>query len=90
MKNTIYIVKYKYYQYNSGMGDNGTYWKKLEFEDIEQAKLLYRKIQASIDKKLDDQEDYDLINDYLPYNGYFKEVKMYKAIIEEYEMNLEA
>ncbi len=59
MKNTIYIVKYKYYQYNSGMADNGTYWKKLEFENIEDAKVLYKKIQASIDKKLDEDSDYD-------------------------------
>lgn len=87
MKNTIYIVKYTYYQYNSGMGDNGTYSKKIEFEHVEDAKLLYKNIQDCIDKKLDEQSEHDLINDYLNYDGYFKEVKIYKAIVEEYDID---
>lgn len=89
MKNILYIVQYQYYQYNSGMGDNGTYSNKIEFENFQEAKLLYTKIQNSIDKKLDEQSEYDLVNDYLNYDGYFKQVKMFKAIVEEYQMNQE-
>lgn len=87
MKNIIYIVKYKYYQYNSGSSDNGTYYNKVEMDNLEQAKLLYKQIQDCIDKKLDEETEEDLINNYIPYGGYFKEVKMLKSTVEEYDMS---
>lgn len=88
MKTIIYIVKYKYYQYNSGQADNGTYWNKKEFENIEKAKQLYTKIQDSINDKLSQEDNRELIYDYIDNGGYFKEVKFLKSIVEEYDFEI--
>lgn len=84
MKKIIYTIKYKYYQYNSGQADNGTYWNKIELEDIEKAKTLYNKIKDCIEKKLSDEEVSSLVDDYIPYAGFFQEVKFFKSVEEEY------
>lgn len=87
MKKTIYIVQYRYYQYNSGQADNGSYWRKQEFEDLEKAKELYYKIKASIDKTLSEDENDQLVDDYIPYAGFFEMVKFFKSIVEEYDFD---
>lgn len=86
MNKTIYIVKYTYYQYNSGQADNGYYWKKIELEDIEKAQILYQKFKDSINKKLSEEEEDNLISDYIPYMGYFTEVKLFKQVVETFEL----
>lgn len=89
MKKTVYIVQYRYYQYNSGQADNGSYWRKIEFDNLEKAKELFLKFKASIDKSLSEEENDDLVNDYIPYSGFFEDVKFLKSIVEEYDFNIE-
>lgn len=89
MKKIIYIIKYQYYQYNSGQADNGHYWRKIELEDIEKAKTLYQKFKDSIAKKLSEYENKDLVDDYIPYAGYFTDVKLFKSVVEEYDLETE-
>ena len=72
-----YTVEFKYYQYNSGMGDNGTYTLTERFETLEEAKEFKRKI----DEAYDAEDDYDseplkwyseYIEDNIPYGGPLK------------------
>lgn len=41
---TYYEVRFKYYQYNSGRGDNGTYSYAKKFDDIKKAKVFKDRI----------------------------------------------
>ena len=102
MKTMSYNVIYHYYQYNSGAADNGYATKSMPYQNFEDAKKLYSKINLSIKKrKLEeerhknndyseientewtDDQDYDLINDFLQYAGYFISVKMMKVYREQ-------
>lgn len=83
MKNIKYHVTYKYYKYNSGQADNGAYWKSIEFESFDEAKYLFSQINSSINKELLEADDDKLINNYIPYHGFFEEVKLFKLKIEE-------
>ena len=88
MKKTIYIIKYQYYQYNSGQADNGNYSKKIELDDSIKAKLIYQKFRDYLDNKLSDDDKRSLEDDYIPYAGYFTEVTFLKSMVEEYDLNL--
>lgn len=90
MKNNLYVIKYEYYQYNSGQADNGHYWRKVELEDLEKAKALYQRFKDAIEDKLSDSDKKDLVDDYIPYAGYFTDVKIYKSIVEEYDFDLKS
>jgi hypothetical protein len=52
-----YTVEFKYYQYNSGMGDNGTYTLTESFETLEEAKEFKRKIDEAYDSKDDSESE---------------------------------
>jgi len=43
----IYKVEFKYYQYNSGLADNGTYTHSCDFDNIEEAKEFKNKIDTA-------------------------------------------
>ena len=47
-----FIIKYKYYQYNSGQGDNGSYIRKLEFSYKNEAFSVYQKFQKYLNNQL--------------------------------------
>ena len=79
-----FIIKYKYYQYNSGQGDNGNYIRKLEFSYKNEAFSVYQKFQKYLNKQLIGEDKKDLEYDYIPYSGYFTEAKLF--FIQETEL----
>lgn len=65
MKNTVYVLDYQYYQYNTGSADNGNYKKSVTFDSIKEALSLANKINQSIEKnnasdKQYKEQDYSL------------------------------
>lgn len=69
-----YTVEFKYYQYNSGMGDNGTYTHTESFEDLEKAKEFKEKIDEAYDYMDEyENEHYKWYSEYIqdinPYGG---------------------
>ena len=79
-----FIIKYKYYQYNSGQSDSGTYIRKLEFSDKNEAFSVYQKFQKYLNNQLIGEDKKDLEYDYIPYSGYFTEAKLF--FIQETEL----
>lgn len=79
-----FIIKYKYYQYNSGQGDNGNYIRKLEFSDKNEAFSAYQKFQKYLNNQLIHEDKKNLEYDYIPYSGYFTEAKLF--FIQETEL----
>ena len=79
-----FTIKYKYYQYNSGQGDNGNYIHKLEFSDKNEAFSVYQKFQKYLNNQLIGEDKKDLEYDYIPYSGYFTEAKLF--FIQETEL----
>ena len=79
-----FIIKYKYYQYNSGQGDNGNYIRKLEFSYKNEAFSVYQKFQKYLNNQLIGEDKKDLEYDYIPYSGYFTEAKLF--FIQETEL----
>ena len=59
-KMEYFIIKYKYYQYNSGQGDNGNYIRKLEFSDKNEAFNAYQKFQKYLKNQLTHEDKKDL------------------------------
>jgi len=45
---TKYVVKFSYYQYNTGYADNGTYHTEKEFDNILDAKEFFNKIDEAV------------------------------------------
>lgn len=71
MKMKKYTVEFKYYQYNSGMGDNGTRTLTESFETLEEAKEFKKKIDEAYYSK-DDSESSKWYSEYIqdiPYGG---------------------
>jgi hypothetical protein len=50
-----YTVEFKYYQYNSGCADNGTYTYSDSFDNLEDAREFKRKIDAAYESKSDNE-----------------------------------
>jgi hypothetical protein len=78
-----YIVQYNYYQYNSGQSDNGYYLKEIFFKNYDEALSLYHKIKNFLNNTLSEYEKEILIDDYIPYSGFFTDVKILKCDIQE-------
>lgn len=83
MKKTIYFIQYEYYQYNSGQADNGHYKRKYEYENKKEALIVFKKFKDYLSNKLDHESKRDLEDNYIPYAGYFTDVKLFKSVVEE-------
>jgi len=83
MKKTVYFIQYEYYQYNSGQADNGYYKRKYEYESKKDALTSFKKFKDYLEKKLNDEDRRNLEDNYIPYAGYFTEVKLFKSVVEE-------
>jgi hypothetical protein len=83
MKKTVYELNYRYYKYNSGMADNGYYSKTIAYESYDEAFKVYEDMSLSIAKKLDSDKDSDLCDRYIPYGGFFEDVKLTKVVRDE-------
>ena len=62
---TTYVVRYKYYQYNTGKADNGFYVGEDEFTDLEEARTFSRKIKRLCQddhKNANNQYSYKVLN----------------------------
>jgi hypothetical protein len=73
-----YEVEFNYYQYNSGMGDNGTYTHKCIFDDIVEAKEFKNKIDLAYEAYRNEDyksEIYEWMIDFIAdisYGGFIK------------------
>lgn len=78
-----YEVKYHYYQYNSGLADNGFYTRYTECATELEAKTLAERINVDA-KTVDTSEegDEELRNDLIPWSGFFKWARAYKVTKE--------
>ena len=83
MKKTVYFIQYEYYQYNSGQADNGHYKKKYEFANRKEALNEVKKFKDYLNNKLDQDSKRNLEDNYIPYAGYFTDVKLFKSVVEE-------
>lgn len=63
MKNIVYILTYKYYQYNSGAADNGYYKKTINFNSIDDAVRIANLMNKSIERRKLSEKQYKE-NDY--------------------------
>jgi hypothetical protein len=82
MKKTYYELNYTYYQYNTGMADNGTYNRTKTYTDYNQALKYYKAILKEIGNDGDVGEHEELENEFLPNAGYFINAKLTKSIRE--------
>lgn len=84
MINYTYMLEYTYYQYNSGLSDNGVYSKKIELS-YQKALELFERIKKDIENTKNNQNieyddmviDEELRNDLIPYEGYFLKVELF-------------
>ena len=83
MKKTFYELNYRYYKYNSGLADNGSYSKTIAYENYDEAFKVYGEMSLSIAKKFDSDKDSDLCDCYIPYSGFFEDVKLTKVVRDE-------
>lgn len=92
----MFEVHYYYYQYNSGMGDNGCRSAVREFKLLEDAEKCYKEIEAArkdwvVDEELSEgtisEETRDTILKYIPTDGYFhQKPKLYQVTRTEIEV----
>lgn len=75
-----YEVEYRYYQYNSGQADNGEYVRTRSFRTAEEAQALAARINASAQKKMDEDEERELQDDLIPWDGYFLGATAFRAV----------
>jgi hypothetical protein len=71
-----YEVHFRYYQYNTGRGDNGYRTGKREFSLRSEAEVAYNEILAAYQKHYSDddqivEEEARVVDKYLPDDGYF-------------------
>jgi hypothetical protein len=71
-----YEVHFRYYQYNTGRGDNGYRTGKREFSSRSEAEAAYNEILAAYQNHYSDddqlgKEEEKVIDKYLPDGGYF-------------------
>lgn len=83
MKKTVYELNYQYYKYNSGMADNGYFQNTIVYDNYDEAFKVYEEMSLSIAKKLDSDKDSELCDKYIPYSGFFEDVKLSKVVKEE-------
>lgn len=70
MSEKCYILQYKYYQYNDGSSNNGTYTGSLRFNSIKEASKLFEKIFYYLNNQLTELEKSELEENLIPYAGY--------------------
>lgn len=78
-------VKFKYYQYNSGRGDNGTKDCVADFNSLEDARHFKTIVNKYLDKSIsDDEKEWldDLLISYVYYAGYIVSLGDTYAIVE--------
>ena len=79
---TSYEVEYYYYQYNSGMADNGHKIGIISKPTLSEAKEIVRQIGLSKEEThIGVEQTTDAILDYISYDGYFtKSPVIYEVI----------
>jgi hypothetical protein len=82
-KEEIYQVEYHYYQFNSGLADNGYRTDTKKCRSAEEAVALAGKINAAAAKQLDEEETQVLADDLIPYAGTFEWAKAYHVVVEK-------
>ena len=53
----MYKLKFKYYQYNSGRADNGTFDGSETFKTLDEAKALKKRIEKFLDETIENTEE---------------------------------
>lgn len=80
--NISYEVRYRYYQYNDGRSNNGTYDSSVVVNSKDKAVELARRINESAlahkQEKYDDM-DYELMDELIPCGGYLISAKVYEV-----------
>jgi hypothetical protein len=61
----MYKLNFRYYQYNSGRADNGTFNASKSFKTLNEAKALKERIEKYLDKSINDKDDYLWMDDFL-------------------------
>lgn len=71
----MYKVKFKYYQYNSGRGDNGTFEAFAKFDTLGEASEFVDRVNTYLDMDYvsDGEREWtdDFLMSYVSYAGYF-------------------
>lgn len=85
MKKIVYELNYGYYKYNSGNADNGNYKNIIVYEESRYNEVLslFNDISLSLSKKLTGEKNKVLIDRYIPYGGFFNDVKLIKVVRDE-------
>jgi hypothetical protein len=68
-----YEVEYYYYQYNSGMADNGDYTKRILCSNVDEARKIIDNINSAIATRFvkNDIDPIHIESELIPYSGYF-------------------
>ena len=85
MKKIVYELNYGYYKYNSGNADNGNYKNTIVYEEsrYDEVLSLFNDISSSISKTLTGEKNEKLVDRYIPYGGFFNDVKLTKVVRDE-------
>ena len=80
-------VRFRYYRYNTGAADNGTYsLVKKDIPSAEEAMYWAFRINEAAAKRLDDEEIRDLEDGFLPAPGYFIEASAARVVTQTYAL----
>ena len=100
MSKIVYELRYEYYQYNTGLGDNGVRRDSKSFDSLEEARKEYNRINKSIDaydrvtsgpnEFYTDEEEEELLELTRNYcfEGYFLGVELFEVTKTEKKLDL--
>jgi len=74
----MYRLNFRYYQYNSGRADNGTFDGSKSFKTLDEAKDLKERIEKFKDENIENtEEDFEWMDDFMmnyTWSGYIVSV----------------
>lgn len=82
----IFQVTYRFYQYNTGAADNGTYSMTKTVPNAEDAMFLAFRINQAAAKKMPPFDAADLENELIPAPGYFIDASAFRVVTQSYAL----